>query len=97
MSTGARPIGPKAKPRPGAANSPAWITMNESFSDVVKREHAKRERNWNPQLRWKVLQETIDWAAAQKTVRRNTKEACLANQQRLLGAIARYQQSARGD
>ena len=69
--------------------------MNESFNELVKREQAKRERNWKPQLRWKVLQETIDWAAAQNTMRRNTKQACLANQQRLLAAIARYQQTAR--
>jgi hypothetical protein len=69
--------------------------MNASFSELVAREAAKRERNWDPKLRWQVLQETITWAESQATVRRNTKEACLANQRRLLEQIEAWQQQRR--
>ena len=61
--------------------------MSESLSDIKRAEEAKRERNWDPALRWKVIQETITWAEQQATVRRNTPAACLANQQRLLRSL----------
>jgi hypothetical protein len=65
--------------------------MIESFSELVGREQAKRERNWEAKQRWRVIQDTITWAESQPTVRRNTKEACLANQQRLLEQIACFE------
>lgn len=65
--------------------------MTPTLIELVEREAAKRERNWDPKLRWKVLQETITWVEAQATVRRNTPAACLANQQRLLAQLARFQ------
>ena len=55
------------------------------FRELIEREEAKRERNWDPALRWKVIQDTITWAEQQATVRRNTPAACLAKQRRLLG------------
>ena len=64
--------------------------MKPSLSELKAAEEAKRERNWDPALRWKVLQDTIDWAEQQATVRRNTPAACLANQQRLLDALAKW-------
>ena len=67
--------------------------MNSSpgeFSELMQRESAKRERNWDPKVRWKVVQDTITWAEAQSTVRRNTPAACLANQRRLLATLAEY-------
>lgn len=64
--------------------------MTNSLSELIGQEAAKRERNWNPKLRWKVLQEMITWAESQATVRRNTREACLANQRRLLEGLAKY-------
>jgi hypothetical protein len=39
--------------------------------DLKQREESKRERGWNPATRWKVIQDTITWAEAQSTVRRN--------------------------
>jgi len=49
--------------------------------DQVKRfEEQKRERCWNPQQRWRVIQQTIDWVDGQQTISRNTKQACLARQ-----------------
>jgi hypothetical protein len=39
--------------------------------DGKKAEEIKRERNWNPATRWKVIQDTITWAEAQSTGRRN--------------------------
>jgi hypothetical protein len=58
--------------------------MNESLSELKQQEEAKRERNWDPAMRWKVIQDTIAWAEQQATVRRNTPAACLAEQQRKL-------------
>jgi hypothetical protein len=68
--------------------------MNDSLSQLVQSEHAKRERNWDAAQRWRVIQQTLAWAEQQKTVRRNTPAACLANQNRLLAALAKAQASA---
>jgi hypothetical protein len=62
--------------------------MIESLNDLKAREEAKRERNWDPKVRWKVIQETLAWCAAQATVGRNTPAACLAEQQRKLAWLA---------
>jgi hypothetical protein len=61
--------------------------MTESQSDLMQAEEAKRERHWDPALRWKVIQDTIAWAEQQATVRRNTPAACLAKQQRMLSTM----------
>jgi hypothetical protein len=50
-------------------------------------EEARRERNWDPALRWRVLQETIAWAEAQATVRRNTRQSRLAEQREKLARM----------
>ena len=63
------------------------------LSDLLQSEAAKRDRNWNPQERWRVIQQTIAWSEMQSTVRRNTKAACLANQARVLAGLAEYQAS----
>jgi len=39
--------------------------------DEKLQEELKRERQWNPAERWRVIQETITWAEAQATVGRN--------------------------
>lgn len=59
--------------------------MNDAFSELKEAEEAKRERNWDPTARWKVMQDIITWAEQQATVRRNTPADCLAKQRRLLG------------
>ena len=51
-------------------------------------EEARRERHWDPAVRWRVLQETIAWAEAQATVRRNSKAARLAEQRKKLARLA---------
>lgn len=58
--------------------------MNLPLSELKQLEEAKRERNWDPAVRWKVIQDTITWAEQQTTVRRNTPAACLAEQERKL-------------
>jgi hypothetical protein len=63
--------------------------MSQSLSELIAQEAAKRERNWDPQLRWRVIQDTLAWCATQATVRRNTPAACLAEQQRKLAWLAR--------
>jgi hypothetical protein len=62
--------------------------MTRTLTELIGDEEAKRRRNWDSSMRWKALQEMIAWAESQATVRRNTKEACLANQQRLLAHFA---------
>lgn len=54
------------------------------ISDLKKKEELKRERNWDPQMRWKVLQDTITWADAQATVQRNIPVSRLEEQARKL-------------
>jgi hypothetical protein len=62
--------------------------MSDSEGDAVKRrEEEKREAAWDPLVRWRVLQETITWAEAQATVRRNTPERCLALQRAKLARL----------
>ncbi len=51
-------------------------------------EEARRERHWDPAVRWRVLQETIAWAEAQATVRRNSNAARLAEQREKLARLA---------
>jgi hypothetical protein len=53
-------------------------------SESKAAEEGRRERHWDPAIRWRVLQDTIRWADAQATVRRNTKTSRLAEQQRKL-------------
>jgi hypothetical protein len=58
-----------------------------SLRELMQREGAKRDRNVAPAERWRLILATIAWAERQATVRRNTQEACLANQRRLLGSM----------
>jgi len=43
-------------------------------------EEAKRERCWDPQLRWQVFQETIAFVDSQQPIPRNSRTSCLARQ-----------------
>lgn len=62
--------------------------MDDSFSELVRQEEAKRLSNCDRKQWWQSIQRTIAWVDSQKTVRRNTKEGCLANQRRLLAQFA---------
>jgi hypothetical protein len=53
---------------------------------MVATEAARREAAWPPLARWLALQRTISWAAAQRTVQRNTPAACLEQERRFLAA-----------
>jgi hypothetical protein len=61
----------------------------DELSKLIKDEESKRWRNWDPTKRWQAIQAAIAWAESQATVRRNTKEACLAHQARLLAHFGR--------
>lgn len=54
------------------------------MTHLVAVEAAKRDRHLDAAERWRLVQAAIAWAETQQTVRRNTKEACLANQARIL-------------
>jgi hypothetical protein len=60
-----------------------------TLSELKRHEERKRERCWDPRLRWKALQDTITWAEAQATVRRNTPKACLETEARIRRDMAR--------
>ena len=52
--------------------------MHSPNDEELKRaEERKREAQWDAATRWRVLQDTITWAEAQSTVRRNTPPRCL--------------------
>gem|GEM_PF-1550226 len=64
-----------------------WKTMTDLGDyDVKHREEVKREAQWEASQRWRVIQETIAWAEAQATVRRNTRQRCLELQQAKLAS-----------
>jgi hypothetical protein len=58
-----------------------------SQDDLIRSEEQKRDAAWDPAERWRVIQETITWAEAQATVRRNTPERCRELQQALLARL----------
>jgi hypothetical protein len=60
---------------------------HEEFSELIRREEAKRDRMWDPAERWRMIEEMIDWADSQKPVPRNSKEGCLAAQRKWLGRM----------
>jgi hypothetical protein len=62
--------------------APPTVPTVVDSADLVRREQARRERAWDPAARWRAIQETITWAEAQATVRRNTPVACVAAEAR---------------
>ena len=58
---------------------------DQSDDDLKRREEEKREAAWDAAERWRILQETITWAEAQASVRRNTPAECLRIQRAKLG------------
>jgi hypothetical protein len=46
-------------------------------ADLKRYEEEKRERHWDPAVRWRVIQEMIAWADSQATGGRNTRQRCL--------------------
>jgi hypothetical protein len=55
--------------------------MTDDLDDLKRREEAKREANWDARERWRVIQETMTWAAQQ--IGRNTPAACKAKERRI--------------
>jgi len=60
------------------------------------REEQRREAHWNPQERWRVIQETITWADAQKTGGRNLRANRLLEQARKLRDLEQDADNAQG-
>ncbi|HBA84312.1 MAG TPA: hypothetical protein DCZ95_09490 [Verrucomicrobia bacterium] len=58
------------------------------MDDLKRFEEEKRERHWDPKERWLVIQETITWAEAQLPEPRNSRQACLEKQARILKSMA---------
>lgn len=63
-------------------STPVNEVATTGADDLARREHDRRERAWIPAARWQAIQETIRWAEAQATVRRNTPAACIAEERR---------------
>ena len=51
---------------------------------LKRQEERKRDRAWDPALRWKVIQETITWAEAQGSARRNVPAERIKEERRKL-------------
>ena len=58
-----------------------------NLDQIKKQQEDLRERHWDSKVRWKVLQETIAWAEAQKTVHRNHPGTCLKLQSEQLKSV----------
>ena len=54
--------------------------------DFKRREEQRRERHWDPAMKWKVIQETITWAEAQSSFHKNSIRARLKEQAAKLAA-----------
>jgi hypothetical protein len=52
--------------------------------DLKQQEEIKRNRQWEPNARRRVLQATLNWVEAQGTVRRNTPQERIKDQARKL-------------
>jgi len=49
----------------------------QPLESIKQREERKRELDWNPAERWRLIQEMIAWADAQAAVPRNSRARCL--------------------
>ena len=55
--------------------------------DLIRSEEAKRDRNWDPERRWRELQAAIAWADAQASIPRNSRVYQLQSQREKLRAF----------
>ena len=67
--------------------------MNDEFSELVAAEEAKRNRHISARQKWEMLQQLLIWTESQATGQRNTKEACLREQERLLVGLEAWRAS----
>jgi hypothetical protein len=59
--------------------------MNDDrFTELLRREEAKRAKMQTPAEQWQATLDALNWAESQLPVPRNSKEACLAAQRRIL-------------
>ncbi|MGD0655559.1 MAG: hypothetical protein ABSA16_14550 [Thermoguttaceae bacterium] len=56
----------------------------EEIEELFRRKTAEWEQITDSAERWRLLQDFLTWADAQKPVPRNSKEGCLAAQRKLL-------------
>jgi hypothetical protein len=56
---------------------------------LVKNEESKRERSWSAQERWRMIQDAINWAETQSTVRRNSPRNRLEEEARKIAFLNR--------
>mgnify|MGYP001002758146 CR=1 FL=1 len=54
------------------------------MNDLKEKEELKRERHLTPLEKWRLILQSLRWAEAQATVRRNTPARCLEEQARKL-------------
>ena len=58
--------------------------LNEDLESLFHREEAKRAAKTDTPAHWRVIWENLNWAESQLPIPRNSKEACLAKQRKLL-------------
>lgn len=57
------------------------------MNPLIRNEELKREHGWSSQERWRLVQEALDWAEAQSTVKRNDPKNRLMEEARKNAAI----------
>jgi hypothetical protein len=60
---------------------------DEEFASLHRREKAKRDAKTDTPEYWQTLWENLNWAESQLPIPRNSKEACLAKQRKLLAGM----------
>jgi hypothetical protein len=60
---------------------------DEEWTDLLRREEAKRAAHTDTPEHWKTIWENLNWAESQLPVPQNSKEACLAKQRTLLAGL----------
>jgi hypothetical protein len=59
----------------------------EEWTDLLRHEEAKRAAKTDTPEHWQTLWENLNWAEPQLPIPRNSKEACLAKQRKLLASF----------
>jgi hypothetical protein len=57
---------------------------NEEFTDLIRREQVKKNARTDSPEYWQIVWECLSLAESQLPIPRNSKEACLAKERKLM-------------
>lgn len=61
------------------------------LSEILRREEAKRAANTDTVEHWRTIWENLNWAESQLPIPRNSKEASMAKERRILEGMSKRQ------